>query len=258
MNPNNTNALAVFSYQGASITFDRGDAVMVNATEMAKPFGKSATHWLRNQQVQEFISELSKLRICNLGDLVQVKHGGADNGTWMHEDVALEFARWLNPTFAIWCNDRIKELLTQGVATISNDDEVIAQAMNVLQRRLNDRTKQLHQAEAQIEADRPKVVFANALQGSKSSCLIGECAKILRQNGVQMGERRFFEYLRQHGYLCTKGERYNLPTQESIERGLFEIKKGVRSGSGGVLHETKSPKITAKGQAYFINKFLAV
>lgn len=86
---------------------------MVNATEMAKPFKKSATHWLRNQSAKDFIREYAALRNRNPSDLVNVINGD-NGGTWMHEDVALEFARWLSPMFAIWCNDRIKELLTKG------------------------------------------------------------------------------------------------------------------------------------------------
>jgi hypothetical protein len=88
--------------------------IMVNATEMAKPFEKQPIEWLRNQQSKEFLEELSVLRICSTESLVQVKKGGANQGTWMHEDVAMEFARWLSPRFGIWCNDRIKELLTKG------------------------------------------------------------------------------------------------------------------------------------------------
>lgn len=109
------NQIQIFQYNGSPITFNSGDSVMVNATEMAKPFGKSANHWLRNKSTEEFITELVRLRICNLADLVQVTNGGnGEQGTWMHEDVAMEFARWLSPSFAIWCNDRIKELLTKG------------------------------------------------------------------------------------------------------------------------------------------------
>ena len=93
----------VFSYKGNLITFSNDGTVMVNATEMAKPFEKSATHWLRNQSTQEFISTYAELRNCNSTDLVKVTHGD-NGGTWMHEDVALEFARWLSPAFAIWCN----------------------------------------------------------------------------------------------------------------------------------------------------------
>lgn len=99
-----------------------GDNVMVNATQMAKPFGKEPKFWLINQSTNDYLSELSKVRNLTLADLVQVTKGGNNPGTWMHEDVALEFARWLSPAFAIWCNDRIKELLKTGVATVSNDE----------------------------------------------------------------------------------------------------------------------------------------
>ena len=138
----------VFSYQGNAITFSKSNSVMVNATQMAKPFEKSATHWLRNQSTQEFITTYAELRNCNSSDLVQVTYGD-NGGTWMHEDVALEFARWLSPAFAIWCNDRIKELLTTGVATLADDDATIAQAMAILQKRLD----KANADKAQLEAD---------------------------------------------------------------------------------------------------------
>lgn len=103
-----------FNYNGNNITFVTGQGIKVNATEMAKPFGKRPVDWLRFQQSQEFITALSNVGNHTFADLVQVKQGSALNGggTWMHEDVALEFARWLSPAFAIWCNRRIKELLT--------------------------------------------------------------------------------------------------------------------------------------------------
>lgn len=112
--------IQIFQYNGSPITFDNGDKVMVNATEMAKPFGKSTKDWLRNQSTQEFLNSLSAVRQICPTDLVVIKQGGnADQGTWMHEDVALEFARWLAPQFAIWCNDRIKELLKNGTTSVS-------------------------------------------------------------------------------------------------------------------------------------------
>lgn len=128
----------VFSYKGSAITFNKNGAVMVNATEMAKPFGKRPVDWLQNQQSKEFIKALAEVRNSTTADLVRVTKGGNDKnnqGTWMHEDVALEFARWLSPAFAIWCNDRIKELLTTGVATLADDDATIAQAMAILQKK---------------------------------------------------------------------------------------------------------------------------
>ena len=102
--------------------------------------------------------------------------------------------------------------------------------------------RQLRQiAEAKIKEDAPKVLFADAVVGSKSTCLIGELAKIISQNGYPIGQNRLFQWMRDNGYLGKHGERYNIPNQQYVEMGLFELKKGVRSG---------------KGQSYFINKFL--
>ena len=107
-----------------------------------------------------------------------------------------------------------------------------------------------------IALDAPKVAFANAVTGSRGSILIGEMAKILKQHGVKnMGQNRFFAWLREHGYLLTRGEYYNLPAQKYVEMGIFEIKKGIRTGEGGNLHETTTTKVTGKGQVYFLNKF---
>lgn len=108
-----------------------------------------------------------------------------------------------------------------------------------------------------IEASRPAVAFTAAVQAAQSSCLVGELAKIISQNGVEIGEKRLFKWLREHKYLGSHGERYNIPNQEYIERGYFELKKGVRSGSNGVMHTTVTPKVTGKGQVYFVNKFLS-
>lgn len=116
--------------------------------------------------------------------------------------------------------------------------------------------RQLRQlAEAKIEADAPKVLFHDAVIGSKSSCLIGELAKVLTQNGYKIGQNRLFEWLRENGYLGKHGEYYNMPNQRYVEMGLFETKKRVHD-ENGVLVTTQTTKVTGKGQAYFINKFL--
>lgn len=109
-----------------------------------------------------------------------------------------------------------------------------------------------------IEAQKPAVVFTSAVQAAVNSCLVGELAKILRQNGIEIGERRLFQWLRDNKYLGSHGERYNIPNQEYIERGYFELKKGTRSGDNGVMHTTITPKVTGKGQVYFVNKFLSM
>ena len=105
------NALTTFSYAGSKISFATESGVRVNATQMAKPFKKTPKDWLKTQSAQVFIAALGEVKNILSSELVTVIYGD-NGGTWMHEDVALEFARWLSPKFAIWCNDRIKELLT--------------------------------------------------------------------------------------------------------------------------------------------------
>lgn len=114
---NETNATGIqlvsYSYQNNPIHFNIGSSVMISATNMARNFEshKRPVFWLNLQSTKDFVLELSKVRNLTLTDLVIVRKGGVNPGTWMHEDIALEYARWLSPTFGIWCNDRIKEIL---------------------------------------------------------------------------------------------------------------------------------------------------
>jgi len=108
-----------------------------------------------------------------------------------------------------------------------------------------------------VEAMKPKALFADAVSASHTSILVGELAKILKQNGVEIGQNRLFTFLRSNGYLIArKGTDYNMPTQRSMERGLFEIKETVISHADGHTSTNKTPKVTGKGQQYFINLFL--
>lgn len=111
--------------------------------------------------------------------------------------------------------------------------------------------------EAKVEADKPKVIFAEAVDASQTSILVGDLAKLLKQNGINTGQKRLFEWLRANGYLISrKGNDYNSPTQKSMELGLFEIKERTINNPDGSIRITKTPKVTGKGQVYFINKFL--
>ncbi|HEP1752710.1 TPA: phage antirepressor KilAC domain-containing protein [Streptococcus pyogenes] len=117
--------------------------------------------------------------------------------------------------------------------------------------------KKVHKLEAQIEADRPKVLFADAVEASKTSILIGDFAKILRQNGYNIGQNRLFAWLRENGFLIRKnGESYNMPTQRSMDMKLFEVKERTHQEPNGSIRISKTTKMTGKGQQYFINKFL--
>lgn len=113
------------------------------------------------------------------------------------------------------------------------------------------------QLEAENEANRPKVLFADAVSAAKTSILVGELAKLLKQNGVDMGQNRLFSLLRDKGYLIRRqGTDFNMPTQRAMELGLFEIKETVIAHSDGHISVSKTPKITGKGQQYFVRLFL--
>ena len=123
------------------------------------------------------------------------------------------------------------------------------------QEEIERQQKAIEAKDRKIAEDAPKVVFSDAVAGSRSSCLIGELAKILTQNGCRIGQNRLFEKLRNEGYLGSKGEYYNIPNQKFIEQGLLELKKTTHS-ENGVMKSSVTPKVTGKGQQYFINKYL--
>lgn len=131
----------------------------------------------------------------------------------------------------------------------------IPQTLSEALRLAADQAEQIEQQQKQIEAQRPRVLFSQSVETSKDSVLIGELAKIICQNGVETGEKRLFQWLRENNYLCSHGERYNQPTQRAIELGLFEIRKTtINVGESTKVRTTT--KVTGKGQIYFVNKLL--
>ncbi|WP_065218052.1 MULTISPECIES: phage antirepressor KilAC domain-containing protein [Butyricimonas] len=213
----------IYNYNGTDITFLSGNGdVMVNATEMAKTFGKQPSDWTKTKSSQEFIDSLSAVRNILRTDLMRVIQGGSMQGTWMHEDVAMEFARWLSPTFAIWCNDRIKELLKYGMtatqptleAMVNNPDLVIGLAQKLKEERE-------HKAKLQAENDklRPKAELMDKVMDSDQKIDVGQAAKILQ---LPFGRNTLFQKLREKGVFFSNR---NEPKQEYIKRGYFELKE---------------------------------
>ena len=130
------------------------------------------------------------------------------------------------------------------------DDELMAKALMVAQNKIAEKDRQ-------IERMKPKEIFADAVSASETSILVGDLAKLLKQNGVDIGQKRLFDWLRANGYLIKrKGADWNMPTQKSLELGLFEIKESTHIGGNGCNVTTRTPKVTGKAQIYFINKFL--
>lgn len=159
---------------------------------------------------------------------------------------ARAFKRWI--THEVIPSIRKSGGYIAGQSTMS-DADLMAKALLVAQR-------QIEQRDAQITEMQPKALFADAVSASKSSILIGELAKMLRQNGVDIGQNRLFEYLRENGYLCKSGAMYNCPTQRAMDMGLFEIKETAIQHADGHVTINRTPKVTGKGQVYFVNKLL--
>lgn len=145
---------------------------------------------------------------------------------------------------------QVRQYFIQVEKDFNSPEKIMARALLMADQKV-------HKLEAQIEADRPKVLFADAVSASKSSCLIGELAKILKQNGIDIGQNKLFQWLRAHGYLISRrGESWNQPTQKSMQPGLFELKKTNINHPDGHTTVSTTTKVTGKGQQYFINKFL--
>lgn len=157
--------------------------------------------------------------------------------------------------FKRWITHEVIPSIRKNGGYIANQEnltpeQVVAQALIVANSIIEEKDRQL-------EAQKPKVLFADAVSASKSSILIGELAKILKQNGVDTGQNRLFDWLRRNGYLISrKGTDYNMPTQRAMELGLFEIKETTITHSDGHISVSKTVKTTGKGQQYFVNKFL--
>mgnify|MGYP002600158550 FL=1 len=158
---------------------------------------------------------------------------------------AKEFKRWIT-------HDVIPSIRKSGGYIAGQEDmsdaDLMAKALIVAQRQIEQRDKQITEMQ-------PKALFADAVSSSKTSILVNEMAKLLRQNGVEIGEKKLFKLLRVNGYLCSKGELHNCPTQRAMDMGLFEIKETAITTSDGSVILRRTPKVTGKGQVYFINKF---
>lgn len=163
--------------------------------------------------------------------------------------------------FKRWITHEVIPTIRKTGGYVANDDLFIQTYLP----QADEQTKQLFKVtlhtmkeqSKQIETMKPKALFADAVEASESSVLVGELAKILQQNGVKIGQNRLFKWLRENGYLIRKkGESLNLPTQRSMDMGLFEIKKRTINNPDGSVRTTRTPKVTGKGQIYFVNKFI--
>lgn len=175
-------------------------------------------------------------------------------------DVVLESRKPEAKVFRKWItNDVIPSIRQHGAymtpetieKTLTDPDFIINLAT-----RLKEETAEKLRLKEKIESDRHLVLYAESMQVSKDSILVADLSKLLKQNGIDIGERRLFRFLREEGYLIKSGSEYNMPTQRSMNLEIMEIKIGQRASASEGVKMTRTPKITGKGQVYFINKFL--
>lgn len=207
-----------------------------------------------------------------------VKHDGVSNTTNQHgitteQTTAMSFIREGDvyrlithsklpaaEQFESWVFDEVLPTMRKTGGYVSNDELFV----NTYLPFADDQTKELFRntlqtitkLNTQIEEDKPKVLFANAVESSQTSVLVGDLAKLLRQNGVDIGPNRLFAVLRERSYLIKSGDSKNMPTQRAMEMGLFEVVERTVTNPDGTIRITKTTKVTGKGQTYFIGKFL--
>ena len=142
-----------------------------------------------------------------------------------------------------------------GQETLS-DEELLSKALMVAQRKIDEKNNIIAMQDSRIQGMIPKEIFADAVSASHTSILVGDLAKLICQNGVQIGQKRLFEWLRENNFLIKSGTSRNMPKQRYVEQGLFEVKESNIQNPDGSVRITKTTKVTGKGQVYFVNKFL--
>lgn len=239
------NELTVFNYEGNDIAFDFGEGQkMINATQMAKAFGKQPRDFLKTQPTKDFIKVLSAKTGILATDLVKVINGGQNFGTWLHEKLALEFSRWLSPEFGIWCNDKIIELMTTGRASIApqSEDTILAQAMNILNNRLAAANETI--IELQPNAD-----YAQKVLKSTTTYTITEIANELGMSGRALNKK--LKDLKVQYY---QSERWMLYAKYQ-GKGLAKTKTFPYMGSNDEI-KTKSNMVWTEKGRLFIHQLI--
>lgn len=246
------NIVTVANVQGY---LDTQNIAWLSVEDVARGFGftqeKNGVEYIKWERVNSYLQSFGFSPLVGKGDYIP-ENMVYRLGFKANNETAVRFQ-------SILADEVLPSIRKTGgyIATKADDtpEMIMARAVLVAQATIEKQSKQFAEQSAKIEADAPKVLFANAVIGSKSTCLVGELAKILTQNGYKIGQNRLFKWLREHGYLGTKGEYYNIPNQRYIEMGLFDVKKTVHDENGVMVTKTTT-KVTGRGQQYFIDKFL--
>ena len=226
---------------------------LVCARELHEALGinKDFTNWFKYQ--------IEKLGLIEGLDFTPILAKTSETGGRPKTDfhVTIDIAKHIAMISGGENGRKVREYFIQVEKAWNDPDQIMARALQISNRKLLNFTERVTELETKIEEDRPKVIFADAHAVSGNNILVGELAKILKQNGIEVGQNRLFDHLRDKGYLIKqKGEQYNMPAQKSLELDLMVIKKTVQTNPDGSTRVNRTTKITPKGQQYFVNKFL--
>lgn len=256
---NYMNNAVVYSYKGSEISFMSGDSVLINATQMAKPFDKRPNDYLVLPSTNELIAAITRKSGKSENQLVMTKTGSPQfgGGTWFDEDIALDFAQWLSVDFRLWCNDRIKELLKTGVTTVSNDDEAIAYAMTVLNKRLEAARaeKERLEIENQLQSEQlklaaPKVQYVDEVLQSSQTYTSTQVAKEL---GMREAEQ-LHKVLKSKGIMFKQSGQWMLTAKYS-EKGYTKPRTVTFPRSDGSQGSNTITVWTERGRAFLHHLF---
>lgn len=227
---------------------------IVNGRELHEALGIETPYakWFGRMVEYGFIENVD---FVTVGQKCPIANGGYQEKT--NHAIKLDMAKEIAMIQRNEKGKEVRQYFIQVEKDFNSPEKIMARALKIAENKLN--VLQLENAEQKkvLEEQKPKVLFANSVETAKTSILVGELAKIIKQNGYDIGQNRFFEWLRNNNYLISrKGTDYNMPTQKAMELELFEIKETSITHADGHISVNKTPKVTGKGQVYFVNKFL--
>lgn len=229
------------------VTLDDEHDPIVSGRQLHEALGVNSnyTTWFDRMTEYGFVENQDYVLLSNFGN--QTGRGGHNK---VDHAIKLDMAKEIAMIQRTDRGKEVRQYFIQIEKDFNSPEKIMARALLLAD-------KKIQKLETQIETDKPKVLFADAVSASHSSILVGELAKLISQNGYKIGANRLFAWLRENGYLIKrKGSDWNMPTQRSMEMGLFEIKETNIQHPDGHVTVTKTSKVTGKGQQYFINKFL--
>lgn len=232
------------------------DTQTVSARELHKTVGSTErfANWFE-RQLQFGFAENEDYTTVKVLTEVQ-NNGGVQQRELTDHNLTVDMAKHICMVQRSEKAKEVRQYLIDLEKAWNTPEQIMARALKIADRQIEELKHSNMLLEQKIEADKPKTIFADAVSTSKNSILVGELAKLICQNGVQIGQKRLFQWLRDKGYLMKSGSSCNKPTQRYIEQGLFEIKESNIQNPDGSVRITITTKVTGKGQIYFINKFL--